>query len=163
MPQITLSTGSVHYCGHGSGIPVVLLHANPSDSKDFDAVASRLASSYRVIALDWPGYGQSDLLDEPASANVLLYFKVLQEFLEKLALPPAFFIGNSIVGNAAARLASQIPLAVRSLVLVASDGFTPQNFISTAFCKFQGSRFSISPYRLASLCIKKCSDTTKPV
>jgi len=80
----------------GEGVPLVLLHANPGDSKDFEAVIPALAKNNRVLALDWPGYGLSDLPQNPGSATVLHYYKVLREFLTPLALPPAFFIGNSI-------------------------------------------------------------------
>ena len=154
MPVVSLSTGSVHYSEHGQGTPLVLLHANPGDSQDFVAVIPTLAENYRVLALDWPGYGKSALPHQPESVTVFLFYKVLREFLATLALPPAFFIGNSIGGNAAARLASEHPELVQGLVLVAPGGFTPHNFITRAFCKFQGSSFSLSPYRFASLYLK---------
>jgi len=160
MPSISLSTGSVHYSGHGQGAPIVLLHANPGDSQDFEAVIPALSENYRVLALDWPGYGQS-ALPQLDSVGVLLLYKVLREFLTALALPPAFFIGNSVGGNAAARLASESPDLVRGLVLVAPGGFTPQNFVSRAFCRFQGSRFSLSPHRFASLYLKHRTPTAK--
>lgn len=161
MPTVNLSTGAVHYSEHGQGVPLVLLHANPGDSHDFEAVVPALAKNHRVLALDWPGYGQSDLPLQPETATVFLFYKVLREFLTALALPPAFFIGNSIGGNAAARLASESPELVRGLVLVAPGGFTPHNFITRAFCKFQGSRFSLSPYLFASLYLKRRSPTAK--
>jgi pimeloyl-ACP methyl ester carboxylesterase len=154
MPSINLSTGAVHYAEHGQGVPLVLLHANPGDSQDFKAVIPALSKNYRVLALDWPGYGQSDLPQYPESATVFLFYKVLCEFLTALALPPAFFIGNSIGGNTAARLASECPELVQGLVLVAPGGFTPHNFITRTFCKFQGSSFSLSPYCFASMYLK---------
>ncbi len=61
MPSINLSTGTVNYSEHGAGVPLVLLHANPGDSQDFEAVIPALAKQYRVLALDWPGNGQSDV------------------------------------------------------------------------------------------------------
>ena len=161
MPLVNLSTGAVYYSEHGQGVPLVLLHANPGDSQDFEAVIPALAKNYRVLALDWPGYGQSELPQQPQSAGVLLFYKVLREFLTTLALPPAFFIGNSIGGNAAARLAGEYPELVRGLVLVAPGGFTPHNVITRAFCKFQGSRLSLSPYRFASLYLKHRSPTVQ--
>ena len=160
MPSIDLSTGSVHYSDTGEGIPVVLLHANPGDSRDFDAVIPALAKDYRVIALDWPGYGESDMPRQPELADVILYFEVLRELLTALELPPAFFIGNSVGGNAAARLASELPALVRGLVLVAPGGFTAHNFVSRFFCKVQGSRFALSPARLAGLYLKGRTPTT---
>lgn len=122
MPAVSLSNGSVHYTEHGHGVPLVLLHANPGDGQDFEAVIPALSKSCRVLALDWPGYGQSDMPQQPESAGVLLFYEVLREFLTALALPPAFFIGNSVGGNATARLASESPELVRGLVLVAPGG-----------------------------------------
>ena len=161
MPSLKLSTGFVHYSEYGQGEPLVLLHANPGDSRDYEAVIPSLAKTYCVLALDWPGYGQSDLPKRPESATVLLFYNVLCEFLAELSLPPALFIGNSLGGNAAARLAAEMPARVRGLILVAPGGFTPHNFFTRSFCRFQGSRFSLSPYRFASLYLKLRTSTTE--
>jgi pimeloyl-ACP methyl ester carboxylesterase len=154
MPYLNLPTGSVHYSEHGQGVPLVLLHANPGDSQDFEAVIPALSQSFRVLALDWPGYGQSAMPQHLESVRVLLYYKILREFLVALSLPPALFVGNSVGGNVAARLASECPELVRGLVLVAPGGFTQQNFITRLFCKIQGSQFSLSPYRFARMYLK---------
>lgn len=159
MPLVKLSKGSVHYSEQGEGAPIVLLHANPGDCKDFEAVIPALAKTNRVLALDWPGYGNSDVPPDPGSATVMCFYQVLREFIAALALPPAFFIGNSIGGNAAARLAIESPQLVRGLVLVAPGGFTPHNLMTRTFCRFQGSRLSLSPHRFASLYLKHRTST----
>jgi pimeloyl-ACP methyl ester carboxylesterase len=161
MPSIDLSAGPLHYSEHGQGAPLVLLHANPGDSRDYEAVIPALAQDYRVLALDWPGYGQSDLTQPPEAAGVLLFYKVLCEFLEALDLPPALFLGNSIGGNAAARLAIESPERVRGLVLVAPGGFTPHTFVTRSFCALQGSRLSLSPHRFATMYLKHRTPTTE--
>jgi len=161
MPSIKLPTGSVHYTEHGQGVPLVLLHANPGDSKDFEAVVPALSKTYRVLALDWPGYGQSAPPQQPELVGVLFFYHALREFLAALALPPAFFIGNSLGGNAAARLAAESPELVRGLVLVAPGGFTTPSLVSRNFCKLQGSRFSLSPHCFASLYLKHRTATTR--
>lgn len=161
MPSVNLSIGSVYYTEHGQGLPLILLHANPGDSQDFEAVIPALAQQYRVLALDWPGYGQSSLPQQPETVGVLFFYQVLREFLNALALPPAFFIGNSLGGNAAARLAIESPEHVRALVLVAPGGFTSPSFRTRSFCALQGSRFSLSPYRFASLYLKRRTATTR--
>lgn len=158
--KVALTRGTVHYTDLGQGEPLVLLHANPGDSQDYAAVMPTLARHYRVLALDWPGYGQSAMPPSPATTTVLSYYQVLGDFLAKLALPPAFFIGNSVGGNAAARLAAAHPEAVRGLVLVAPGGFTPHNFVSRAFCALQGSRFALSPYRFARLYLRCRTEVT---
>lgn len=161
MPFVNLSTGSVHYTEHGQGTPLLLLHANPGDSQDFYAIIPALSKHYRVIALDWPGYGQSSTPKQPETVGILFFYQALCEFLVALSLPPAYLIGNSLGGNVAARLAIEKPEAVRGLVLVAPGGFTPINFITRSFCAFQGSRFALSPYHFASLYIKQQTVTTQ--
>jgi len=161
MPIVNLSTGTIHYTEHGQGTPLILLHANPGDSQDFEAVIPTLAKQYRVLALDWHGYGQSSLPKEPEKVGVLFFYEVLHEFISALALPPAFFIGNSLGGNAAARLAIKNTELVRGLILVSPGGFTTPDFISRTFCNLQGSRFSLSPYRFASFYLKHRTATTR--
>ncbi|MCB1660519.1 MAG: alpha/beta hydrolase, partial [Pseudomonadales bacterium] len=161
MPTIQLSTGLVHYADYGQGVPMVFLHANPGDSRDFEAVIPALSSKYRLLVLDWPGYGQSAMPDSPQNIGVTFFYQVLREFLTKLKLPPAIFVGNSLGGNVAARLASESPQLVRGLVLVSAGGFTPHNVITRSFCKFQGSPFAMSPYWWARLYLHKRTPVTQ--
>lgn len=159
MPSIALSTGKIHYLEQGQGVPLALLHANPGESLDFAAVLPALSQHYRALALDWPGYGQSEMPQRPERADVLRYCHTLREWLSALSLPAAIFIGNSIGGNAAARLASEMPESVLGLVLVAPGGFTPHSFLTRTFCRWQGSRFAFSPYRFAKLYLKQRTAT----
>jgi pimeloyl-ACP methyl ester carboxylesterase len=161
MPLIQLSSGSLHYVDTGEGVPVVLLHANPGDSLDFQAVIPRLAERFRVVAPDWPGYGASVSPPDDATVDALYYYRVLREFLEALPLPPAIFIGNSLGGNVAARLAIEMPGSVLGLVLVAPGGFTEQNFVSRSFCKLMSSRWSLSPRRFAGLYLRHRTPTVQ--
>ena len=155
MSQLRWSGGTLHYREAGAGEPLVLLHANPGDSRDYDAVMPALVRRFRVLALDWPGYGASSGPAQPEAATVLLLYQALREFLDALRLPAARFVGNSIGGNAAARLAAEAPERVRALVLVAPGGFTPHNFISRGFCRLQGSSLALSPRRFAGLYLKE--------
>lgn len=150
MPTLTLSDGVVNYLDTGSGLPLILLHANPGDLQDFEAVIPVLAKQYRVLALDWPGYGGSSI---PAPDQIDVHFltRVLREFMTMLALPPAVLIGNSVGGHTAARLAIESPALVQGLVLVSPGGFTPPGWRVQAFCKLQSSRFSLAPRRFAGL------------
>ena len=159
MPMLQLSTGVIHYTERGQGTPLILLHANPGDSQDFEAIIPGLSIRYRVLALDWPGYGLSALPQNPEGVDALFFYRVLREFLTTLQLPPAFFIGNSIGGNAAARLAIELPEAVLGLVLVTPGGFTTHNFITRSFCQFQASRWSLSPYHFARHYLKERTAT----
>ncbi len=155
MPFVSLPTGDVHYTEHGHGPALILLHANPGDSRDFDAVVPVLAQHARVIALDWPGYGQSSMPEHPEARDAHFFDDVLREFLAALALPQVMLIGNSLGGHAAARLALRAPEQVRALVLVSPGGFTAHNPITRAFCRLQGSRLALSPRLWARLYLRR--------
>jgi pimeloyl-ACP methyl ester carboxylesterase len=161
MPQLQLSDGRIHYAESGRGEPLLLLHANPGDARDYDAVRPALAERYRVLALDWPGYGGSRPPASPERADLPLIYRVLREFVAALQLPPAIVVGNSVGGYAAARLAAESPQAVRALVLVAPGGFTAHNAFTRAFCRLQGSRGAIPPRRLAALYLKRRTATVE--
>ncbi len=68
-----------------------------------------------------------------------LFASVLEDFTKALALGPAAFIGNSVGGFAAARLAITHPERVARLVLVNSGGLIPMNLLTRAFCTLMGT------------------------
>ena len=142
-------------------MPLVLLHANPGDSRDFEAIMPALAQHYRVLALDWPGYGASAMPPAGTVMNARFFYDAFCEFLAALALPPALIIGNSLGGNVAARLAIESRAKVRGLVLVSPGGFTPHNFITQAFCQLQGSRFALPPRTFAGWYLKHRTPTVR--
>ena len=129
MPFVQTRVGRVFYAEQGSGLPVVLLHATLHDHTDFDAVAGPLAAAgYRVLAVDWPGHGRSATPDGPGPDGVgpvtaPLLVEVLADFAAELDLAPAVFIGNSVGGYAAAKIALDHPDRVAGLVLVNAGGF----------------------------------------
>lgn len=161
MPTISIACGNIHYEEQGQGQPLILLHANPGDARDFAAVIPELAQHYRVLAVDWPGYGQSTLNAAPETVTASFFTTVLRDFILALGLPPVLLIGNSLGGNAAARLASESPELVRGTVLVSPGGFTKHNFITRSFCRLQGSRFAMSPKLWARLYLRRSTPYTK--
>ena len=52
----------VHYLRGGSGPPVVLIHASPSDSSTMRGYINALGNTYTCFAFDSPGFGRSDPL-----------------------------------------------------------------------------------------------------
>lgn len=151
MADVRLGSGTVAYRRAGSGPTLVLLHANPGDSRDFDAVFAPLARQFDVIAPDWPGYGASAPAAVPEHASAMGFHDVLVEFLDALDIRQAAFIGNSVGGYAAARLAIQRPARVTKLVLVSPGGFTPHNAFTRFFCRWQGSPYALSPGLMARM------------
>jgi pimeloyl-ACP methyl ester carboxylesterase len=138
MLQLQTSKGTVCYDDHGSGEPLLLLHANPGDPRDFDAVLPALAARYRVLRISWPGYGEAPPPLPPSAASAMMFAELLEQFVLALDLRHLSVIGNSVGAYAAARLALAQPERVQALVLASPAGFTAHNFWTRLFCRFKG-------------------------
>ena len=138
MTQHFLASLNLSYRIEGQGPTLVLLSANPGDSRDFDAVAPQLAQRFRVIRLDWPGYGASPAPQPPTLAGASFFLERFDAFMEALEISSAHLLGNSVGANVAVRYALRKPQRVLSLVLVSPGGFTPHNAFTRAFCALQG-------------------------
>jgi len=86
---------AVHSSGSGSGPAIVLLHANGGSSADYDAIVPVLSSHSLVHALDWPGHGDSDPVDQPTACG---FAELLPQVLDALPGGPFVLVGNSVGG-----------------------------------------------------------------
>lgn len=155
MPVLHLPQATINYLDIGAGEPLLLLSANPGTHNDFAAIIPHLANHFRVLALDWAGYGESILHIHPNKVSVSFYLETLEAFIEQLNLSSLRLIGNSLGGNVAARYAIKHPNQVKALVLVSTGGFTPHNLITRAFCRWQGSRWAIPPALFARFYLRR--------
>ncbi|WP_225725313.1 MULTISPECIES: alpha/beta fold hydrolase [unclassified Nocardia] len=135
---------AVHMTGRDpSDAPnLLLLHANPGDHRDFDQIVPALAKRWSIAAVDWPGYGQSTVLD-PLSVTAGRLADVTGRVWDALAamgFRTVTVIGNSVGGYAAIRLAECRPGAVAGLVLVQSAGFAPLNAMTRTMFRVMGNR-----------------------
>jgi pimeloyl-ACP methyl ester carboxylesterase len=136
MATIKTSHGTVSYTDDGSGPPILLLHAALHDRTDYGPVHGALAKGRRVLALDWPGHGESPLPSAPLGA--VQFGDLLVEFADLLDLSNVVVVGNSVGGYAASRLALERPERVVGLVLVNTGGFTPHSALTRLFCAVMG-------------------------
>jgi pimeloyl-ACP methyl ester carboxylesterase len=139
MPTIQTRAGRVAYSELGGGPTVLLLHATLHDRHDFDPIVEALARRYRTIAVDWPGHGDSDPVDDAMEPGAPLFADVLEDVVDGLGLSRVVLIGNSVGGFAAARLAINRPDCVAGLVLVNTGGFVPLTPSTRALCRMIGT------------------------
>jgi 4,5:9,10-diseco-3-hydroxy-5,9,17-trioxoandrosta-1(10),2-diene-4-oate hydrolase len=130
---ITLEGIPITYTDSGGHGPVVIcLHAIGHGARDFQDLSRRLSPQYRVIAIDFPGQGNSGPDSQPASGT--RYTQLLAQFIEKLGLRSVTLLGNSIGGAVAVRYTSLHPERVKALVLCDSGGLGgPPNEEARAF------------------------------
>jgi pimeloyl-ACP methyl ester carboxylesterase len=88
----TLGRRQVHYRRAGQGAPVLLLHPSPESSAGFIPLMRRLAGRFTVIALDTPGNGLSDPLDETWPEMAAFADNVVA-LLDALGIPRAAIYG----------------------------------------------------------------------
>ncbi len=130
--RVTVDGVSIAYDDRGDGFPIVGLHAITHGSRDFEHVADRLASRWRLITPDWPGQGRSGVDTHPA--RLARYTDLLAGFMDALNIDRAVLIGNSIGGSAAMAYAAQFPSRVAALVLADPGGLVPMNNFGRRFC-----------------------------
>jgi 4,5:9,10-diseco-3-hydroxy-5,9,17-trioxoandrosta-1(10),2-diene-4-oate hydrolase len=87
----------------------------------------------RIIAIDFPGQGQSSASEIAASSNY--YFNITNKFIQLLGLKNIILIGNSIGGAVAIRLANNNP-NIKLLSLSNPAGLDKRGFIAPFFLNY---------------------------
>lgn len=121
-PWKTLEVDRINlaYNDDGIGLPIICLHAIGHGASDYLYLRENLRKQYRIIAIDFPGHGNSDNDVQPVSA--IRYSELLALFLDKLGLEKVVIIGNSIGGATAILYAYTYPQRVLGLVLANPGG-----------------------------------------
>lgn len=107
--------GQIHYRTEGSGEPVLLLHVAGSSSDEYKRVIPFLSKTYHAIAMDFPGYGESD--KPPYEYQIPDYARSVVSFMDSLGIEKASIVGHHAGASVAAELAVAWPQRVDRLVL----------------------------------------------
>jgi pimeloyl-ACP methyl ester carboxylesterase len=119
--DVSIRGRRLRYLDLGNGRPVVLVHGLGGSWQMWHRNIAELAVRHRVIAVDLPGFGQSEVIDP--SSGIAGYARVLGELLDRLAIDQAVIVGHSLGGVVVQHLAVQRPETVAALVIVGSgDG-----------------------------------------
>ncbi len=102
----------------GTGPPALALHGLGGTKGSFLPTVAGLAGRFRVIAVDLPGFGDSD---KPigASYDARFFARAVIDLLDALELERVHVIGNSLGGRIALEVGLQDPDRVGRLVLLA--------------------------------------------
>ena len=111
--QATIGDRRVGYDSHGSGIPLLLIHAFPLNRTMYAEQNKDLAKSARVLTFDAPGVGNS----EPAEVSIDGLAELAVGLLDALQIQSAVIGGVSMGGYAALAFARLYPDRLRGLIL----------------------------------------------
>lgn len=100
---------------------MLLLHGGAQDAHSWDEFSERMRHSYRVLALEQRGHGDSEWAEDPKTGYTKeCHFIDISGFVEILKLPPLVLIGLSMGGQNAVYFTARRQDKVRALVIVDS-------------------------------------------
>ena len=106
----------------GDGPPLIFIHGLSGCWQNWLEQIPHFARDHRVIAVDLPGFGHSEMPVEEISMSG--YADSVDALMTELGIDAARIVGNSMGGFVGAELAIQHPARVERLVLVAAAGLS---------------------------------------
>jgi pimeloyl-ACP methyl ester carboxylesterase len=116
--RVDTASGTLSFLSAGAGEPVLLLHGLGATKGSFLPTVAALSGSFRTIAVDLPGFGDSfKPLGAPYHAP--FFARAVVDLMDALGLGRADVVGNSMGGRVALEIGLRYPERVGRLVLLA--------------------------------------------
>src|SRR2546421_6824955 len=108
---------NIGYDDHGIGQPVLFLHAFPLNRSMWsgELVALLQEERYRLVALDWRGFGESDITSNISTMEQ--FADDVAGLMDVLGMQDAILCGLSMGGYAAFAFLRKYPQRVKGLIL----------------------------------------------
>ncbi len=110
---------NINYIDEGEGEPILLIHGWGSSIKPWQPIMGGFEGK-RVIALDLPGCGESDILKTPWELED--YCDFIVKFLQKIGVSNPIIVGHSHGGRIAFKLIGEGMVTPSKLILFDSAG-----------------------------------------
>ena len=109
----------IHYLEWGKTEHPLLLcaHGLTRNAHDFDYLARVICKHHRVIAIDFPGRGQSDWFEDKSCYVMPTYLEIVQILLQQLGIQSFHWLGTSMGGLIGIILASQASNKMQRLLI----------------------------------------------
>jgi pimeloyl-ACP methyl ester carboxylesterase len=120
--------GPLHYTlakgpADSSQPPIVLLHMSPNSSRVFDTLIPVLAKTRPVLAVDTPGFGESEAPQAPI--GIEQFAAAMLDLVEALGLNAVDVLGYHTGAMTAIEMALVAPSKIKHVVQVSSPIYTP--------------------------------------
>lgn len=137
----------VQYTDTGKGPVLLCVHGWMHDAGTFKQLTDSLSEKYRVVALDLPNFGKSQITIDLITLKD--YATFLQSFVQKLGITDYTYIGHSMGGQIGMYGVGSKLLDPSRLILIASSGIRDTRRFSKLFMKSMSVVFGrITPKRL---------------
>lgn len=120
--KMQINNISLAYDDHGIGLPVIFLHAFPLNRQMWAGEIQALLQDrrYRLVALDWRGFGESEITSSPVKpviSTMVMFADDVAGLMDALGIQQAVLCGLSMGSYAAFAFARKYPERVRGLIL----------------------------------------------
>jgi len=110
-----------HYTKSGDGPVVLLLHGWGDSKETFSDLKKNLKSSFTVVTVDLPGFGNTDTPNDTFTLKT--YAEFVHSFMSKIGIDQVYaVVGHSNGGAIAIKSIALAELEPKKLVLLASSG-----------------------------------------
>lgn len=115
--KTTVNDINIAYDDHGIGLPILFLHAFPLNRNMWEGELTTLLPEerYRLVALDWPGFGESDITADISTME--LFADCVAGLMDTLGMQSAVLCGLSMGGYAAFAFLRKYSQRVAGLIL----------------------------------------------
>ncbi|MBY6035021.1 alpha/beta hydrolase [Fictibacillus nanhaiensis] len=114
---------------------IVLVHGFLSSTISFRQLLPFLTKNYKVIALDLPGFGQSEK-STSFIYRLCNYGQLIIDFLDKLNIQDAILIGHSMGGQVCMHAAKKAPNRINKLILLGCCSYVKRASRSLIACSY---------------------------
>jgi pimeloyl-ACP methyl ester carboxylesterase len=122
--MLSIDGVDLHYEAHGDGPPVLLVHGSVADGAMTWSAQQPLASRWKLILIDRPGYGTSSPVErEDFAVDARLVAGILERALELGGADRLHLVGNSYGGVICLLAAAMRPEALLSLTMIEPPAF----------------------------------------
>jgi pimeloyl-ACP methyl ester carboxylesterase len=113
--------GRICYSDQGRGKVIVLIHGYLETHEIWSSFGGKLARKFRVISVDLPGHGKSDIFGEVHTMEFLA--TAVRDLLESLGIKKILLTGHSLGGYVTLAFADLFPEALSGYCLFHSHPF----------------------------------------
>jgi pimeloyl-ACP methyl ester carboxylesterase len=132
----TVDGAKVHWTSTGSGPAIIFVHGWTCDESSWQSQVPAFSQRYRVITLDLPGHGKSDM-PKDGKFSMELFARAVEAVRSEAKVERAVLVGHSMGTPVIRQYATMFPSRVAALVLVdglvqiagGASGFTPPPMI----------------------------------
>jgi pimeloyl-ACP methyl ester carboxylesterase len=121
MNIFSYKTGKIYFTEQGTGDTIILLHGYLESSEVWNGFKEKLAAKFRVVSVDLPGHGLSDIYSDTHSMEFMA--TVIRDLMKHLSIKKAFIAGHSLGGYVALAFLELFPEYLSGYSLLHSHPF----------------------------------------